>query len=167
MRHVEASPIVSDAENAFSALLRRRQIDPRIRLVAREFPRVTQEILEEDFHEAPVCVEDESLRDHGLHTAIRVALRQLAENLGRHAREVRTLRSRLDLTHTRPLQEIVDELTHALGRGADPFEVVLALWAQARGMILEQNETQAVDRTQRRAKVVGDRVAEGLELTIL
>ena len=81
--------------------------------------------------------------------------------------EVDRFAAELGAADAREREEVVDELAHALCAGAHPAEVVAPSLVEAVAVVLEQRLAEAVDRAQRRAQVVRDRVAERLELLVL
>ena len=60
-------------------------------------------------------------------------------------------------------EEVVDELPHLPGVGADHAEDALAFGIEAVGVVLEQDACIAVDGAQRRPEIVRDGVGEGPE----
>ena len=78
--------------------------------------------------------------------------------------EVDPLAAQLAARDPRQRQEVVDQLGHPLRRVADPGQVAPALDVEPVAVVLGQRLAEPVDRAQRGAQVVGDRVAERLQL---
>jgi len=64
------------------------------------------------------------------------------------------------------LDKVVDQHPHALRRTAHPVQVVASGSVELRRAVFQQRLAEAVDGTQRRAQVVGHRVAESLQLLV-
>src|SRR5712671_4245204 len=62
--------------------------------------------------------------------------------------------------------EAVEDRRHALARAPHPEQVVLGLLIELASVVFEQRLAQSVKRKQRRPQVVGNRVAERLELAV-
>ena len=70
------------------------------------------------------------------------------------------------MTAASQLQQIADQLAHALGRGIDPLQVDRSLLAQHKAALVPQGAAETRDVGQRSVEVVGNREAERLQLGV-
>ena len=68
--------------------------------------------------------------------------------------------------HAREGEQVVDQGPHLLHVAQDDPEDALAFRVERGGILVEEDLAEGVDRAQRRPQVVGDRVAERLELRV-
>src|SRR5437773_1971898 len=68
--------------------------------------------------------------------------------------------------YAREVEQVLDQLPHALRGGPDSRQVALCLLRHILREVLQERLAEAVDGTQRRAQVVGHGVAERLELSV-
>src|SRR5438477_12675846 len=67
----------------------------------------------------------------------------------------------------RKIQQVIDEARHSLCSCAHALEIVQAAFVESLARIIfEQGFAEAVDRSQRRAEIVRNRVGEGLQLLV-
>ena len=91
---------------------------------------------------------------------------QLLDDRSRLGRHIDVDRRRFDPREPGEGEEVVDQGGHADGRSSDPGEVALGDVVELVARILEEGLAEPVDRAQRCPEVVGDRVAERLELGV-
>ena len=80
--------------------------------------------------------------------------------------EVHGLHRKLPTAHARELQQVIDELSHPLRGDANARQQVLAVVVEHCLIVLDERLAEAVNRAQRGAQVVGDGVAERLQLFV-
>src|SRR6266481_1404848 len=165
IRHVEAGPVVTDEIRQWLSRLRNGpELFACARHLGSELQRVSQKVLEQDAHEPAVPIGDETVGDRELDLTFRVRTVKAYGGGAREAGEIEAVAVQLGARHTREHQEIVDQLRHVLRRVPDASEVFSSLRAEAVGVVLQECLAEAVDAAQRTAELVGDRVAERLQL---
>ncbi len=164
---VEACAVVSHEERGDAVDVGRADLDPRAGRLRCELPGVPEQVFEENLDEARVCLGGEAVFDDEGDLPARVGTPQPLPHAPRELREVHPLAMDLRPLHAREGEEVVDQLVHSLRRGANAPEVLSPLGVELVGAVFEQSLAESVDAPERRAQVVGHRVAERLELLVL
>ena len=63
----------------------------------------------------------------------------------------------------REIQEIIDELRHALAGASHVLQTILALGIEFVGVRLQQRPAEHIDSAERCAQIVRDRIGEGFK----
>ncbi len=106
----------------------------------------------------------EPVRDDELDLALRVRGREPLRRRPHQAAQVDVLPAQLALGDAGEEQQALDELRHVLRRLAHAAQVIAPLVVELVRVVLEEGLAEAVDAPQRGAQIVGDRVAERLQL---
>jgi len=69
-------------------------------------------------------------------------------------------------TQTREAKQVVDEPAHLTGVVAHELQVLLRFGCELRRVLLQQDAREPIDRAQRCPQIVGDGIAESLELLV-
>ena len=105
-------------------------------------------------------------RDGQFHRPRRLGFPQLGGNrLGQRA-EIDRLPPQFAPAEARELEQVVNQLVHALGGLAGAAEEVLSLRIKLAGVALQQHLAEPANAAERRAQIVGDGVGEGLQLLV-
>ncbi len=91
---------------------------------------------------------------------------QLRRDILCEAGQVNRFAGKFGTRHTRQCQQIVNQAAHLLRGFAHKLQVTAALVIQLVSIILKQRQTEAIDSAQRRAQVMGNRIAERLKFAI-
>src|SRR5687768_3851013 len=154
--HVEADAVVAHPVDAFRRLLAPADLDVRSRALAAVLERVADEVrphLPQQPGVRVACGQRADV-DGG------IAARQLLRHLAREAGHVDRALAEGEPPEARKIEQVVDELPHVPAARAHHAEQAPALRVEARAVVLFEDLGEAVDRPQRRAQVVRDRVAE-------
>jgi hypothetical protein len=81
--------------------------------------------------------------------------------------QVDRLAGQLGAADVREQQQVVDQLAHSVGGGQHPDQIVPGVTGQGVAVLVLQDLAEADQGLQRRAQVVGDRIAERLQLLVL
>src|SRR5213594_2868414 len=84
----------------------------------------------------------------------------------RYRAQIDLLASHSAAGYARKLEEVVDELRHALATRADAVEIFPCLFVETRGVIFQQRLRKAVDPAQGRPQIMRNRIAKCFELVI-
>ena len=145
IRHVETGAIIADEVDLLPILLRHAQLDPGLRLFLRELPRVAEQVLEYHLQQPRITLGRDPLRDYALDAALRLAVLEIRQDDFGHRAEIHLLVAHLAAADARQVQEIVNQLRHALGGRADALEIVLGLPVQLTAVVLSQGRAEAID----------------------
>ena len=132
----------------------------------RELPGVAQQVLEHGADQLRVGPADEARRHVHDHIARRVPFAQLGDERCCQRREVDLLEVHLVPVEPGELEESVHQPGHVVGRSLDAAQVASAGVVQRLAVVLQQDLAEPIERAERRAQVVGDRVGERLELAV-
>ena len=133
-----------------------------------ELPGVLEQVLQRDPEQLPVRRDRDAGPDLDLHRPVGLGLAHPLERAAPRAPLRSTSCSRISARVTRARYEhVVDELRHLLAGLAHALEVVPAGLVQPGRVALLHRPAEALDPAQRRPQVVGDGVAEALELAVL
>src|SRR6266851_5163362 len=143
--HVETGAIIADEVDLVPVLLRHPKLDSRLRLFPGELPRVAEQVVEHHPQQPRITFGREPLRDYAFDAALRLSIVKVRQDGFRHRAEVHLLMAHLAAADARQVQEIVDQLSHALGGRADAPEIVLGLSVQLTAVVLHQRRAEAID----------------------
>ena len=163
---VEAGAVVGDGDRPVPSVELHGDLDARVGAPARELPGVADEVLESDAQQVGVAAQDHVGRDDDAHLAPALPPAQLRDDVGRDGAHVHDAAVQRPARQPREAEEVVDELSHALALLADDVDVLARAGRERVPVILEEGERESVDAPQRGAQIVGDAVAEGLELAV-
>src|SRR6266571_4587886 len=144
----------------------RSHLDPWALLFPGVLPGIAEQVLQRHLKQSRITLRHQPFLDHELYLPLRLALAQLLGDAPRERGEIDGLPIQLTAGHPGELKQVIDELPHALARGPDPPQIALAGFIQLLAAVLQQCLAEAVNTPQRRPQVVGDGVAEGLQLFV-
>jgi hypothetical protein len=162
--HVEAGAVVLDEDLHRAVSGAAADLDQRPLAPGRILEGIADQVLQHLAQQDRVAL-DHRQRRH-LETGRRVGLAQLSCHVARQVVEVDGPRRQRDPGGARVVEQVVDQLAHAVAAMLDALEHVAGLLAQALVLVLVEQAGEAVDGAQRRAQVVGDRVGEALQLAV-
>ena len=140
------------------------EVDLRRGHAAGEFPGIAEQVFEHRAHQARVALDTQPRGDVDADRPRRVLLAELlADHQGQRGEVHRAALERL-AADPRQREQVVDQLAHAMHGGAHPAQQLLGLVVQVVAVVGAEDGAVAFDGAQRRAQVVGDRIAEGFEL---
>ncbi len=164
--HVEAGAVVAHEEGRLLPVAQQADLDARLLGLGAELPRIADQVLQRRAQQARVGVGLHAVPHRDFDLARRLAALHVRDHLARELADVDVAPRELAARHLGKIQQVLDQLAHALRRGADASEVAARLLGHLLGKVLEQRLAEAVDRAQRRAQVVRHRIAERLELGV-
>src|SRR5260370_12500329 len=91
---------------------------------------------------------------------------KVSQDHGRNFREIDLLTVIVALRDTSEKQQVVDELTHSIDAGPNPIQAIQAFRAQIRGVVFNEDRTEAVNSPKGSAQIVRDGVAKGFHLLV-
>ena len=144
----------------------RAKFDARLGLIARELPRVSEQILERRPKQAGITGRRQGILDRPRHGAMLVGSRQSFRNSARQRRHVNPHAVHLRPSHARQRQQIIDQLSHPLGGFPDVLQVLSTLIIELLRAVFDQRLAETVDAAQWRAQIMSHGITEGLELVI-
>src|ERR1051325_11715667 len=167
MSHIEARAVVADVVSNFAVPHEAAEFEARRRSIPGEFPCVPEQIVQRDTQQPRISLDHEIRLDFDLDMARRLArLELLCDRLDQVA-QIKGASLQLAPRDARQAQQIVDELAHThRGCAHSPDQVRSALVERAHGVIPGQNLGETLDTAQRRAQIVRDGIAKGLEFAI-
>src|SRR6267154_148421 len=164
--HVEANPVVAHVNAGLAIDDLGPDLDPRILLGSGELPGVVEQVRQQDPDQALVSGTGHTLRD--LHLDLSAG--HLGSNFSSHfldqPRDVDRFAVDLPAGETEKRLETVEDRRHALAGTPHALQVVLRLLVKLGAVFIEQRLAHRVEGEQRRAKVVGNGVAERLQLAV-
>ncbi len=164
--HVEARAVVAHVESRVVAVAQAADFDAGVLGLAAELPGVADQVLERRAQQARVGVRLHAVPHRYLHLALRLAALQLGHHLAGDLGDIDIAPRELAAGHLREVEQVLDQLPHALGRCANPPEIALRLVRHVLGEVVDQGLAEPVDRAQRRPQVVRHRIAERLQLGV-
>ena len=117
-----------------------------LRAGAGELPGVLQQVLQDDAQQPRVSYRFELLGDDEIHLALRIALAQLGGDLAGQRGQVHRLAGEFGAGHAREVEQVVDQLPHALGGLLDALQIVPALVVQPIGVLRKEGGAEAIQR---------------------
>ncbi len=165
---LEPGPVVAYEEHRRAPFHATPDLDVGACALVRELPGVGEEVVEHDpcGEEAGVPLRLAAPLDDELDTPLRLPFEEPGRALLREAGEVHPLAHDLAAGHLREPEQAVDELRHLVRRPPHPGEVAAPLRIELVGAVLLERLAEAVDGAEGRPQIVGDRVAERLELLV-
>ena len=137
MRHVETYAVVGDVIHRRRVALQGANANHRLFRLAAELPGVLQQVLHGDPHQRLVGADAHARLDDPLHRSAGGLPVYGVGDLARDCAEVDLGHVDLGAGHLGQPEDVVDEITHALARGADAIQRVLALFVQLVAVVLE------------------------------
>src|SRR5271163_1930282 len=108
-----------------------------------------------------VGIGDEIVLDKAFNSSVGLVPGELREDGARNQGEVRPAADELGTPDAGEIQQIVDQLAHALRGTANSGEVLAPLRINTPGVVFEEDQAESVDAAERGAEIVGNRVAKG------
>src|SRR5450759_1117622 len=166
VRHVESRTVVPHLVHVVFAGGRPGDGDDR-RVGARgKLDRVGQQVREDLAKQQPVTTGDRQPLAREPDRGTGVGSKRLLERFFRKARHVDLGDAQFLPAQPRKREQALDEVAHVRGVLDDDVEEPCGLLIEAPAVVLDYYPRELLDRAQRRTQVVGDRVAEGLELPV-
>ena len=147
-------------------------LDPRIpsrsgvRTLFGELPRVAEQVGQNDSQQIAIRLGLHPSRDDHLDLAGALPELELRGHLFGQRCHIHYLGANLRAASARQQQQVVDQITDAACRDPQMLQQRPTVVVQAILVVLQEHAAGPVDMAHGGPKVVGDRVAEGLELTI-
>ena len=161
---VEAGAVVAHPVHVFRALGPAANVDARVLPLCAVLERIGDQVDPHLPQQRPVAV---GRRQPGkLHARIGERRGQLHDDLARESAHVERRAHDRPPADLRELQQVVDQPAHPGGLGAHHAEQAAALGVENVRVVLLDHLRVAIHRAQRRAQVVRNRIAEGLELLV-
>src|SRR5258706_910151 len=114
--HVEAGAVVAHEERRRRAFAPRADLDARPLGLRGELPGVADQVLDRRAQQPRITLRAQALRDRDLDPALRLAAAQVGRHLLRDLGDVDLLALEADARDLRKVQQILDQLPHALRR---------------------------------------------------
>ena len=131
-----------------------------------ELDGIAEKVLQSDPQQPGVGVGFKSGFDAEDQIPVRIFGAQVAGHIGRKLGDIDLFAGKFGARDARELKQRIDKLAHLLHPGADAPNVVVALRIHGVREVLFKGQTESVNGAERRAQVVRDRIAEGLQLAI-
>src|SRR6266550_5284264 len=164
--HVEANSVVAHVNARLAIDGLGANLDPRFLLRPGELPGVVEQVREQDPGQTLVSRSGHTLRDLHLDLPAGHLGSNLSNHFLDHPRDVDRFAVDLPAGEAEKRLETIKDRRHALAGTPHSLQVVLRLLVQLGAVFLEQCLAHPVEREQRRAQVVGNRVAECLQLAV-
>src|SRR5262245_4975682 len=164
--HVEAHAVVLDEIGWLVVAAACTEFDPGMCGRPGVLPGIAKQVREGDAEQPFVAGGDEVRCDLGVDRAIRFLAFEFLNDLARELAERHRLAVQILTRDARELQQIVDQIPHALRARAHAGEMLLRLRIEPRRVFFEQQRAETIDSAKRRTQVVRHRVAERLQLLV-
>src|SRR5215212_772516 len=164
--HVETHSVVSHEVRRCAFELCEAELYACSRLIARELPRVAQEVLQHHPQQPLVAFCHNPILQDKLHLPFGVALFELSGKAPDQGAQVNPLVAHLAARHAGEAQEVFYETCHVFASGLHPTETISAFLIELILVFFKQRLAETVDASERGAQVVGDRITEGLQLLV-
>src|SRR5580698_3110505 len=163
----EASAVIADEKAAARGLIwGHPELDGRVVASGGELPRVVQQVLQYRADKRRVGCGPGRLLDGEVHMTVRSLALEFRGDVGDLCPQVDYPGANLGSRNAREVEEVVDELRHPLAGGLDPLGVADGGVAEAVPAVVKQGATQPAHGSQRGTQVVGDRIGEGLQVSV-
>src|SRR5208282_1740150 len=163
---IKAHTVVTHEESRDAAGFLRADLNDGGAASAREFGGIGEKIGKRQSHQSGIAIRFRERFDGPFDAAIAGLLRQVGNHLLDQLLEFYLLADHLPAADAREVQDVVHEMAHVIGGLDDAMDVAKPVFGKPRTLLLLQNSGEAVDVTQGRAKVVRNRIAEGLEFLV-
>jgi hypothetical protein len=164
--HVESHPVIAHEKDGFAVapgltkLYAGRSAPPGV------LPGVIKQVAEHRPEQSGVRFDDDARADHEVDLPVGLRVSQFGRDRGCQRAQVNPLRTEFNPADPAEREERIDEVAHRGGRLADTVERILPVVAQLAGTVLQKDLAESVDAPERCPEIMGDRVAEGLQLPI-
>ena len=164
---IEAGPVVPH-ETAGGGAVRGHgaEFDGGIVPPGRELPGVPDQVLYHRADETAIRGHQDTVLDGDAHLPAGFSGPQVADDVGHLRAEINEPEVYLAARDPSQLQQVVDEHGHPLARGPDAPGVFAAGFAELIAVLLQQRFAVPAQRPQWGAQVMGDRVAERLQVLV-
>src|SRR5260370_19472792 len=125
--HVEAGAVVAHEEGRLLPVAQQADLDARLPGLGAELPRIADQVLQRRAQQARVGVGLHAVPHRDLDLARRLAALHVRDHLARELADVDVAPRELAARHLGKIQQVLDQLAHALRRGADAPEVAARL----------------------------------------
>src|SRR5581483_11240515 len=164
--HLETGAVVAHEERLARFGVGVPELDLRRLTAGSELPGIADEVFERDAHQARVALGDQPGSNGYLGLALRRGVAQPADDFRRHCAEIDLVDRHLGPGNPRQLQQVVDQIAHALGALADAVEVALCIGVELVAGILDERLAESVDGAKRGTEVVRNRIAEAFQFLV-
>src|SRR6266498_3607610 len=160
--HIEPCAIITDKVRAsIGGIILDSEFNVGKFLLGREFPGIIEQVLQYYLHQARINIGSYIWRDGKLNNPLWVGLLKGTDNILGNRAEICRLRVERCTRHAREIEQVVDQLCHALGSSADAHQVVTTFIVQLISKIFQDCQAESVNRAERRTQIMRDRITKG------